>query len=192
MLFDGNNVFFIFFVNFPCYSMGSLHFVICPWYSMGTMYFPQFFVNFPCYSMGIWELRSLGGWRTDGWRMDKHWTDGQTDRWTDGQMDGQTDRQMDEHKEIHPCVLQDVGPLGPLPKKCSNRTLMHHMVNGFWSQIVYHNLLRLFRCCIEQLGPCPNRSKLLCLWSSFFLVTDTRLYTLLCQLVGRLCTRRLD
>ena len=21
--------------------------------------------------------------------------------------------------EIHPCVLQDIGPLGPLPKKCS-------------------------------------------------------------------------
>ena len=25
-----------------------------------------------------------GGWRTDGRRMDKCWTDGQTDQWTDG------------------------------------------------------------------------------------------------------------
>ena len=24
---------------------------------------------------------------------------------------------MDGHLEIHPCVLQDIGPLGPLPKK---------------------------------------------------------------------------
>ena len=178
MLFDGKFAFFYFFVKFQCYSMGSLCFVI-----------------FSCYSMGIQELRSLGGLaygRTAYGQMLDGWTDGQMDRRTDGRTNGQTDRQMDEHKEIHPCVLQDVGPLGPLPKKCSNRTLMHHMVNGFWSQIVYHNLLRLFRCCIEQLGPCPNRSKLLCLWSSFFLVTDTRLYTLLCRLVGRLCTRRLN
>ena len=37
----------------------------------------------------------MGGTRTDGW--------------TEGQMDG--------HLEIHPCFLQDIGPLGPLPKK---------------------------------------------------------------------------
>ena len=35
--------------------------------------------------------------------------DGRTDGWTDGRMDG--------HRTIHPCVLQDIGPLGPLPKK---------------------------------------------------------------------------
>ena len=29
--------------------------------------------------------------------------------WEDGQKDGCL--------EIHPCVLQDIGPLGPLPKK---------------------------------------------------------------------------
>ena len=28
-----------------------------------------------------------------------------------------TDGQTDRCKEIHPCVLQDIGPLGPLPKK---------------------------------------------------------------------------
>ena len=32
-------------------------------------------------------------------------------------MDGRTDKQMDGYKEIHPCNLQDNGPLGPLPKK---------------------------------------------------------------------------
>ena len=43
MLFNGNFTFFSFFINFPCYSMGSLH-----------------FIHFPCYSMGIWSLRSFG------------------------------------------------------------------------------------------------------------------------------------
>ena len=42
---------------------------------------------------------------------------GQKDRWTDRQMDelidGQTKGQTDECKEINPCVLQDIGPLGP-------------------------------------------------------------------------------
>ena len=36
-------------------------------------------------------------------------TDGQTDRRTDGRTDGRL--------EIPPCVLQDIGPLEPLPKK---------------------------------------------------------------------------
>ena len=34
----------------------------------------------------------------------------------DGRKDGRTDGRM----EIHPCVLQDIGPLGPLP--CSHPT----------------------------------------------------------------------
>ena len=48
-------------------------------------------------------------------RLEKLWggTDGRTDGWTDGCTDGQTDG----HLEIHPCVLQDIGPLRPLPKK---------------------------------------------------------------------------
>ena len=36
-------------------------------------------------------------------------TDRQIDRWMDGRMGGRL--------EIQPCVLQDIGPLGPLPKK---------------------------------------------------------------------------
>ena len=46
--------------------------------------------------------------------------DGRMDRQMDGrmdkQMDGRMDGWMDEHLEIYPCALQDIGPLGPLPK----------------------------------------------------------------------------
>ena len=31
--------------------------------------------------------------------------------------DGRTEGRKDGHLEIPPCVLQDIGPLGPLPKK---------------------------------------------------------------------------
>ena len=33
-----------------------------------------------------------------------------------GRMDGRKDGRSDGHLEISPCVLQDIGPLGPLPK----------------------------------------------------------------------------
>ena len=75
MLFNRNFTFFSFFINFPCYSMESLH-----------------FNNFPCYSMGIWGLRSYRGGATVG-RM---------------------------YVMVHPCVLQDIGPLEPLPKNVHN------------------------------------------------------------------------
>ena len=35
----------------------------------------------------------------------------------DGRKDGRTDGRTDGRMEIHPCVLQDIGPSGPLPKK---------------------------------------------------------------------------
>ena len=41
-------------------------------------------------------------------------TDVQTDVWTYGHTDIHTDGCL----EIHPCVLQDIGPLGLLPEKC--------------------------------------------------------------------------
>ena len=44
------------------------------------------------------------------------WTDRQTDGKTDGRKDGRMDRQEDGCLEIPPCVLQDIGPSGPLPK----------------------------------------------------------------------------
>ncbi|MEE3022282.1 MAG: hypothetical protein VX367_06500 [SAR324 cluster bacterium] len=39
--------------------------------------------------------------------------DGRKDGWKDGRTDGWTDRRL----KITPCVLQEIGPLGPLPKK---------------------------------------------------------------------------
>ena len=36
---------------------------------------------------------------------------------TDGRTEGRMDGRKDGHLEIPPCVLQDIGPLGPLPKK---------------------------------------------------------------------------
>ena len=39
--------------------------------------------------------------------------DGRKDGWKDGQKGGR----KDGHLEIPPCVLKDIGPLGPLPKK---------------------------------------------------------------------------
>ena len=44
-----------------------------------------------------------------GWPMGGERTEGRTEGRKDGRTDG--------HLEIHPCVLQDIGPLGPLPKK---------------------------------------------------------------------------
>ena len=38
-----------------------------------------------------------------------------------GGMYGRTDGRTDGRMEIHPCVLQDIGPLGPLPKKEKDR-----------------------------------------------------------------------
>ena len=40
----------------------------------------------------------------------------ETDGWKDGQIEGQ----IDDHLKIHPCVLQAIGPLGPLLKKLSS------------------------------------------------------------------------
>ena len=87
----GISYFSYFLVNYLCYSMGNLYFFT--YYSMGGLHF----ANFPCYSMGIWGLKAFGG------------GDGRTDRRMDWHMDGRM--------EIHPCVLQDFGPLGQLPKK---------------------------------------------------------------------------
>ena len=36
---------------------------------------------------------------------------------TDGRTDGQTEGRTDGRFKISPCVLQEIGPLGPLPKK---------------------------------------------------------------------------
>ena len=125
MLFNRNFAFFQFLVNLPCYSMGILHFsqfssifYVIRWETCNFLLFCKFsmlfngkhaffaflfffpcysmgslhFVNFPCYSVGILGLRSLGG----------GWTYIRTDIWKFTR------------------VLQDIGPLGPLP--CSHST----------------------------------------------------------------------
>ena len=53
--------------------------------------------------------------RTEGWKDGR--TEGRKDGRTDGRTDGWMEGQTDGHLEIPPCVLQDIGPLGPLPKK---------------------------------------------------------------------------
>ena len=60
----------------------------------------------------IWGLRGAGG----------------GDGWMDGQMYG--------HLEIHPCVLQDIGPLGPLPKKGTDQ-LTNQPVDGRMNKTEY-------------------------------------------------------
>ena len=42
---------------------------------------------------------------------------GGTDGRTEGRKDGRTKGRKDGRLKIPPCVLQDIGPLGPLPKK---------------------------------------------------------------------------
>ena len=69
------------------------------------------------------EFKKYDG-RTDGQR------DGRTMRWMDGRTDGRMDRwteewmegQMDGCLEIPPCALQDIAPLGPLPKNQARYT----------------------------------------------------------------------
>ena len=43
--------------------------------------------------------------------------EGWNDGWKDGRKDGRTEERKKRHPEIHPCVPQDIGSLGPLPKK---------------------------------------------------------------------------
>ena len=131
MIFDGNFAFFQFFVNLACYSMGILHFFhfssifhVIQWEICIFLLFCKFsmlfngkiaFCQFSMLFNGNLRLERLRGG-----------TYGQTDR----RMDGRTYGRMDGRKEIHPCVLQDIGPLGPLPKKC-NRLLKGNM----WSAV---------------------------------------------------------
>ena len=42
----------------------------------------------------------------------------------DGRTEGRTDGRTDGRMEIHPCVLQDIGPLEPLPKKGAGIVLL--------------------------------------------------------------------
>ena len=68
--------------------------------------------------------------------MAKGGTEGWTDGWTDRQMDGQMDKQKTDISQF-PRVLQDIGPLGPLPKKQGTGAFS---VQGIKINRKYHSL----------------------------------------------------
>ena len=53
-----------------------------------------------------------------------------------GDGDIRTDGRMDGRKEIYPCVLQDIGPWGPLPKKLQ-MTRGYNLVADRWAVAYY-------------------------------------------------------
>ena len=53
----------------------------------------------------------------------------------DSQWEGKTDGRTDGRLEITPCVLQDIGPLGPLPKKLKNDEKVNSRKSVRWSAI---------------------------------------------------------
>ena len=86
-IFNGNFIFFLFFGQLSMLFNGK--FVFFYLLFNGRFAFCQFSMLFN----GNLRIESFGGGEKE----------------TDGRTDG--------HMEIHPCVLQDIGPLGPLPKK---------------------------------------------------------------------------
>ena len=96
MLFNGNFTFFSIFIIFYVIQWESCNFSLFCKFSMlfnGKLVFCQF----PMLFNGNLRLEKLRG------------GGGHTDERTYGRL------------EIHPCVLQDSGPLGPLPKKRRRR-----------------------------------------------------------------------
>ena len=93
MQFNGSFAFFQFLINMLCYSMGISQFFIFHPFSMllnGKFVFYQFPMLF-----------------NGDLRVEKH----------QGGRYGRTDIRTYGRLIIHPCVLQDIGHLGPLPKK---------------------------------------------------------------------------
>ena len=82
------------------------------------------------------------------------------------------------HLEIHSCVLQDIGPLGPLP--CSHSiTLDDYLEQGIgyhWPCVILGRLISLLRRCV--------RGTLIKAEMTSFLVADMQLYKRLCLSVG--------
>ena len=108
MIFNGTFAFSQFFVMLPCYSMGisncfhfSSIFHVIQWEICIFLLFCKFSMLFN----GKFAFYQLSMLFNGNLRLEKLLGGG----W----MDGWTDRRM----EIHPCVLHDMGPLGPLPKK---------------------------------------------------------------------------
>ena len=105
MIFNGTFAFSQFFVMLPCYSMGisncfhfSSIFHVIQWEICIFLLFCKFSMLFNG-KFAFYQLSMLfnGNLRLEKLRGGDVWMDG--------------------HMEIHPCVLQEIGPLGPLTKK---------------------------------------------------------------------------
>ena len=66
---------------------------------------------------GLTGLISGHGGQKTGLRVLVWVLDGPQGGGTDGRTNGRTEGRKDGRLKIPPCVLQDIGPLGPLPKK---------------------------------------------------------------------------
>ena len=66
---------------------------------------------------GLTGLISGHGGQKTGLRVLVWVLNGPRGEGTEGRMEGRTEGRKDGRLEIPPCVLQDIGPLGPLPKK---------------------------------------------------------------------------
>ena len=71
----------------------------------------------------------------------------------DGRAEGRKDGRTDGRLEITPCVLQDIGPLGPLPKKGFNQALNLPYMKKKWGN-------RHYRPELEQNCPLWNQRSL--------------------------------
>ena len=77
MLFNGNFTFFSFFINFPCYSMGNMHFFV-------------FFCKFSMLFNGKFAFCQFSMLFNGNLRLEKLRGDVRTDGWTDRRTDGRT------------------------------------------------------------------------------------------------------
>ena len=133
MLFNGNFTFFSIFIIFYVIQWESCNFSFFSGrfdvlrYSMGTMQFFYLFCKFPMLFNGKFVFCQFPMLFNGNLRLEKllGGMEGRTDRRMDRRTDGWTDRRMDQptnqRLEIHPCVPKDIGPLGPLPKKCQQQ-----------------------------------------------------------------------
>merc|ERR1712148_68399 len=67
-----------------------------------------------------------------------------------GRTYGRTDVRTDGRKEIHPCVLQDIGPLGPLPKKQKTLTKTGKKRPNNPRKKSRHNTILIFLYCSKN------------------------------------------
>ena len=80
----------------------------------------------------------------------------------DVRTDGRTYVRTDGRKEIHPCVLQDIGPLGPLPKKRERKRKRNRSPKGnMWSAIPFALLCMIVTLSEMKQGSGPEGDEVL-------------------------------